>query len=108
MRRINGQLLATSLIIAVCLVAVGVALDMTDREDAHATLDRHIAAHGGVLENLNTAIAIFGADTRLKFFNGAFARATRGYVGVSHALIRKAVIGVLLTFGFIEIGRAHV
>jgi signal transduction histidine kinase len=56
---------------------VGVALDMTDREDAQTTLERHVSAHGGVLENLGTAIAIFGADTRLKFFNGAYTRLWR-------------------------------
>ena len=56
---------------------IGVAIDMTDREDAQATLERHVAAHGGVLENLGTAIAIFGADTKLRFFNGAYARLWR-------------------------------
>jgi len=35
-----------------------------------------------------------------RLFNAAFAKATNGYVNVSRALIRKAVIGVLLTFGF--------
>jgi len=53
---------------------VGVALDMTEREEAHAELQRLIKAHGEVLENLATAIAIYGADTRLKFFNTAFAK----------------------------------
>lgn len=53
---------------------VGVAIDMTEREEAHAELQRLLKAHGEVLENLATAIAIYGADTRLKFFNTAFAK----------------------------------
>ena len=53
---------------------VGVALDMTEREEAQAELTRLVKAHGEVLENLATAIAIYGADTRLKFFNTAFAK----------------------------------
>src|SRR5262249_51925302 len=33
-------------------------------------------------------------------FNRWFAAMTRGYVGVSHGLIRKALIGILLLVGF--------
>jgi signal transduction histidine kinase/PAS domain-containing protein len=53
---------------------VGIALDTTEREEAQAELQRLVKAHGEVLENLTTAIAIYGADTRLKFFNTAFAK----------------------------------
>ncbi|HEX6978085.1 MAG TPA: PAS-domain containing protein [Alphaproteobacteria bacterium] len=53
---------------------IGIALDMTEREEIEAELKRVVAAHGEVLENLATAIAIYGADTRLKFFNTAFAK----------------------------------
>ncbi|MBL8700269.1 MAG: PAS-domain containing protein [Alphaproteobacteria bacterium] len=53
---------------------IGVAIDVTDREELQRELGRIVAAHGDVLENLQTAIAVFGADTRLKFFNTAFAR----------------------------------
>jgi signal transduction histidine kinase len=53
---------------------LGVAIDVTDRDEIHAELARHIAAHGQVLENLGTAIAIYGADRRLAFFNTAFER----------------------------------
>ncbi len=56
---------------------VGIAVDMTEREEAEEELKRHIAAHGEVLENLATAIAIFGADTRLKFFNVAYSKLWR-------------------------------
>jgi signal transduction histidine kinase len=53
---------------------VGVALDVTDREEIQKEFARHVAAHGEVLENLATAIAIYGPDQRLKFFNTAFAQ----------------------------------
>jgi signal transduction histidine kinase len=51
---------------------VGFARDMTEVETIQAELTRHIAAHAEVLENLATAIAIYGPDTKLKFFNTAF------------------------------------
>ncbi len=53
---------------------VGIALDATAQEDARAELDRHDEAHALVLERLGTAIAVFGADQRLRFHNTAFAR----------------------------------
>ncbi len=53
---------------------VGFARDLTDLENKEAELARHIAAHAEVLENIAVAIAIYGADTRLTFFNTAFAR----------------------------------
>ncbi len=53
---------------------LGHALDQTGLEEARGELDRHLAAHAEVLERLGSAIAIFGADTRLKFFNQAYAR----------------------------------
>ncbi|UUX51385.1 PAS-domain containing protein [Nisaea acidiphila] len=52
---------------------VGWAIDVTSLEEAQAEIARHIAAHEDVLEGLSTAIAIFGPDKRLKFFNSAFA-----------------------------------
>ena len=52
---------------------IGFAIDRTDREAAEAELQRHISAHGGVLENIHAAVAIYGADKRLKFCNAAFA-----------------------------------
>jgi signal transduction histidine kinase len=52
---------------------IGFAIDRTDLEDAEAELSRHINAHGEVLESIHAAVAIYGADTRLKFFNSAFA-----------------------------------
>lgn len=53
--------------------AAGFAVDMTVLEHAEKELDRHIKAHTSTLNKLDTAIAIFGPDQRLKFHNAAFA-----------------------------------
>jgi signal transduction histidine kinase/HAMP domain-containing protein len=52
---------------------IGFALDCTEVESARSELRRHTTAHTAVLEILSAAVAIFGPDKRLKFFNGAFA-----------------------------------
>jgi len=54
----------------------GYATDATALEALQDQLADHIAAHAEVLESLNTAIAIFGADKRLKFCNTAYAEQT--------------------------------
>jgi len=56
---------------------VGYVRDFTDLESKEAELARHIAAHAEVLENVAVAIGIYGSDTRLKFFNSAFAKLWR-------------------------------
>jgi signal transduction histidine kinase len=53
---------------------IGFAVDRTDLESAEGELARHINAHGQVLENIHAAVAIYGTDKRLSFFNSAFAR----------------------------------
>ncbi|MBF0130432.1 MAG: PAS-domain containing protein, partial [Alphaproteobacteria bacterium] len=55
----------------------GVALDMTRIEEVEDELSRHLAAQANVLEMLATAIAIFGADTHLTYYNTAFMRLWR-------------------------------
>jgi signal transduction histidine kinase len=52
---------------------LGFAVDRTDLETAESELSRHINAHGEVLEHIHAAVAIYGADKRLKFFNSAFS-----------------------------------
>ena len=56
---------------------LGLARDLTDLEAAEAELKRHVAAHAAVLERVAVAIAIYGADRRLSFFNNAFAQLWR-------------------------------
>ena len=55
----------------------GVAFDCTAVDELRGELARHIDAHADVLEALASAIAIFGPDMRLKFFNNAYARLWR-------------------------------
>ena len=50
----------------------GFAIDVTPLESTEKELDRHIKAHASTLDKLNTAIAIFGPDQRLRFFNQAY------------------------------------
>ncbi|HTI85862.1 MAG TPA: ATP-binding protein [Alphaproteobacteria bacterium] len=52
----------------------GFAIDHTELAESRDELSRHIADHAGVLEKLGTAIAIYGPDARMTFFNAAFAR----------------------------------
>lgn len=53
---------------------VGIARDITGRENAEGELLRHTEAHASVMDRLPSAIAIFGPDKRLSFFNEAFCR----------------------------------
>ena len=53
---------------------IGFARNVTDREDAANELARHLDAQAELLDQLQSAIAIFGPDKRLRFFNHAFAR----------------------------------
>ena len=53
---------------------VGFALDVTQLEDVQDDLANHIAANADVLENVAVAIAVYGLDTRLKFYNTAYAK----------------------------------
>jgi signal transduction histidine kinase len=52
----------------------GFAIDRTETQDIRTELARHIENHEQVLHNLGTAIAIFGADRRLEFYNTAYVK----------------------------------
>jgi signal transduction histidine kinase len=54
-------------------LTAGLAYDVTRQDELETRLKREAAAHADVLERLGTAIAIFGPDTRLIFFNTAFS-----------------------------------
>lgn len=53
---------------------VGWAVNVTALEATQRDLARLVASHEEVLEELSTAIAIFGPDKRLGYFNTAFSR----------------------------------
>ncbi|WP_421725158.1 ATP-binding protein [Bauldia sp.] len=50
----------------------GIAVDVTAAEAAEAALRREIDFHARTLDQLTTAVAIFGADKRLKSCNAAY------------------------------------
>ena len=51
---------------------LGIARDISREAEIHTELNRHLAANKTLLEQLRSAIAIFGADQQLEFFNSAF------------------------------------
>lgn len=57
--------------------AAAAAIDVAAIEDARGQLDRELAAFDRTLDKVATAVAIFGPDQRLQFFNEAFARMWR-------------------------------
>jgi signal transduction histidine kinase len=50
----------------------GYAVDVTSVEETEKELERHIRAHAATLDKIDTAIAIFGPDQRLRFYNNAY------------------------------------
>lgn len=52
----------------------GIAIDVTAEDAAKAETARTVAAHQRTLDQLTTAVAIFGADERLVFHNAAYER----------------------------------
>lgn len=53
---------------------IGYAMDFTEHEEAHITLAKHVSAHQEILHNLSTPIVVYGADTRLEFFNKSYEK----------------------------------
>lgn len=53
---------------------IGFAQDITEEDNLASNIDRIITANYDVLDNLSTAIAIFGENTRLLFFNSAYQK----------------------------------
>jgi signal transduction histidine kinase len=69
----SGQLKAYNVYQAeLSMGQAGYAIDVTSIEQIEKELERHINAHASTLNKLNTAIAVFGADQRLRFFNQAY------------------------------------
>jgi signal transduction histidine kinase len=58
--------------------SAGLGIDMTEVEALRDEIDRMIDAHRRTLDQLPTAVAIFGADQRLTFYNAAY-RALWGF-----------------------------
>lgn len=54
------------------VAGVGWAEDLTPVESLRVDLERHLSANAEVLERIGSAIAMYGPDARLNFFNRAF------------------------------------
>ncbi len=54
--------------------SIGTATDVTDIAAGEAKLQQHIDAHTDTLDKLATAVAIFGPDQKLHFFNRAYQK----------------------------------
>ncbi len=50
----------------------GLAQDITEVETQREELERHVSAQSALLESTASAMAIFGTDKRLKFYNNAY------------------------------------
>ncbi|MCE3231841.1 MAG: divL [Rickettsiaceae bacterium] len=53
---------------------IGFASDITNQENIEKELGRHISAQADLLESSSSAMAIYGADTKLRFYNNAFVK----------------------------------
>ncbi len=53
---------------------IGFARDLTDLEAAQGELARQVAAQEQMLEGMDTGIAIYGPDKRLRWFNEAYCK----------------------------------
>ncbi len=53
--------------------AAGIGIDVTESERMRTELNRVVSGHRRTLDQLATAVAIFGADERLVFHNDAYA-----------------------------------
>ena len=53
---------------------IGTAMDVTEVAAAEARLQQHVDAHADTLDKFQTAVAIFGKDQKLTFYNRAFVK----------------------------------
>ncbi len=53
---------------------IGTAVDVTEVTAVEARLQQHADAHADTLDKLQTAVAIFGRDQKLSFYNKAFVK----------------------------------
>ncbi len=54
--------------------SVGIAADVSDIETMREEQQRTVSSHAATLDRLTTAVAIFDADQKLRFFNQAFQK----------------------------------
>lgn len=55
-------------------ISIGYAIDESEKEQIQKDLKKYISSLASLLESSSNAVAIFGADRRLRFFNNAFVK----------------------------------
>jgi signal transduction histidine kinase len=65
--------------------SAGIATDVSELEKVQVELRRTIQSHARTLDQLASAVAIFGADRRLQFYNAAY----RGLFGLDTAFLES-------------------
>lgn len=55
---------------------IGIAVDVTKEEEWMSAYERLVASHNQSMEQLRAAVAMFGPDTRLEFYNSAYEQLT--------------------------------
>ena len=112
MEEVSGPVVGIALILAAVLIPIGLAPGVQGRlsQQFAVTVAVSVAISAFNALSLSPALAALLLRPRkpskgllarfFAAFNRMFARATRGYVSVSHALIRKAAIAILILVGF--------
>ncbi len=112
MEEVSGPVVGIALILAAVLIPIGLAPGVQGRlsQQFAVTVAVSVAISAFNALSLSPALAALLLRPRkpskgplarfFAAFNRVFARATRGYVSVSHALIRKAAVAVLILVGF--------
>src|SRR5690606_31321981 len=72
--------------------SAGVAIDVSDIESVRAEYERMVRSHADTLDQLNTAVAIFDADRKLRFFNHAFQKLWELDVGFLESAPEHALV----------------
>ena len=55
-------------------LVMGTCYDCGDKDQIKSELQRHVAAQSDLLESTASAVAVYGSDMKLKFFNQAFVK----------------------------------
>ncbi|NJM33695.1 MAG: PAS domain-containing protein [Rhodomicrobium sp.] len=61
-----------TIVVPVGRASAGAVIDVAPLETVQEKLSKQMTAHQGTLDKVSTAVAIFGADQRLSFYNQAF------------------------------------
>src|ERR1700687_2189295 len=111
MEEVSGPVVSIALILASVFIPVGFMSGLQGRLNKHFAITIAISVMISAFNALTLSPALAAMLLRPRqrttgllgrffdVFNRGFERATRGYVSVSHGLIRKAVVGVALLAG---------